>query len=62
MPTEGTTEAALDAKLHGLSRNDAAERAAVISKIYRDGGHSGAIRRHRIPPAYWRSLLSARST
>lgn len=35
--------AALDAKLQGLSRNDAAERAALISKTYRDGGNSGAI-------------------
>ncbi|HEV7635315.1 MAG TPA: small ribosomal subunit Rsm22 family protein [Bradyrhizobium sp.] len=36
-------KAALDAKLQGLSRNDAAERAALISKTYRDGGGSGAI-------------------
>jgi ribosomal protein RSM22 (predicted rRNA methylase) len=36
--------AALDAKLEGLSRNDAAERAAAISKTYRDGGGSAAIR------------------
>src|SRR5487761_2451336 len=35
--------AALDAKLQGLSRNDAAERAALISRTYRDGGNSGAI-------------------
>jgi ribosomal protein RSM22 (predicted rRNA methylase) len=35
---------ALDAKLQGLSRNDAANRAAVISKTYRDGGGSGAIK------------------
>jgi ribosomal protein RSM22 (predicted rRNA methylase) len=35
--------AALDARLQGLSRNDAAERAALISKTYRDGGNSGAI-------------------
>lgn len=35
--------AALDAKLQGLSRNAAAERAALISKTYRDGGNSGAI-------------------
>jgi hypothetical protein len=62
MRTEGATEAALDAKLHGLSRNNAAERAAVISKTYRDRGHSGAIRRQRIRPACWRSQLSARST
>jgi ribosomal protein RSM22 (predicted rRNA methylase) len=37
-------KAALEAKLHGLSRSDAAERAAVISRTYRDGGNSGAIR------------------
>jgi ribosomal protein RSM22 (predicted rRNA methylase) len=37
-------KAALDAKLEGVSRNDAAERAASISKTYRDGGGSGAIR------------------
>src|SRR5258705_3156033 len=36
-------KAALDAKLRGFSRNDAAERAASISKNYRDGGGSGAI-------------------
>ena len=35
--------AALDAKLQGLSRNDAADRAALISRTYRDGGNSGAI-------------------
>src|ERR1700752_4027778 len=37
-------KAALDAKLQGLSRSDAAERAALISRTYRDGGNSGAIR------------------
>ena len=37
-------KAALDARLQGLSRNAAAERAAIISKTYRDGGGSGAIR------------------
>jgi ribosomal protein RSM22 (predicted rRNA methylase) len=36
-------KAALEAKLHGLSRTDAASRAALISKTYRDGGGSGAI-------------------
>ena len=35
--------AALEAKLQGLSRSDAAERAAVISRTYREGGNSGAI-------------------
>jgi len=37
-------KAALDARLQGLSRTDAAGRAALISKTYRDGGGSGAIR------------------
>ncbi|MGA7807155.1 small ribosomal subunit Rsm22 family protein [Bradyrhizobium sp.] len=36
-------KAALETKLQGLSRNDIATRAAVISKTYRDGGGSGAI-------------------
>jgi ribosomal protein RSM22 (predicted rRNA methylase) len=35
--------AALETKLLGLSRTDAAGRAALISKTYRDGGNSGAI-------------------
>ena len=37
-------KAALDARLQGLSRNEAAERAALISQTYRDGGGSGTIR------------------
>jgi ribosomal protein RSM22 (predicted rRNA methylase) len=37
-------KAALDTRLHGLSRNDAAGRAALISQTYRDGGNSSAIR------------------
>jgi ribosomal protein RSM22 (predicted rRNA methylase) len=37
-------KAALDAKLQGLSRNDAAERAARISASYRGGGNSVTIR------------------
>jgi ribosomal protein RSM22 (predicted rRNA methylase) len=41
LPSE--LKAALDARLHGLSRTDAASRAALISKTYRDGGNSGAI-------------------
>src|SRR6202171_6422007 len=36
-------KAALDARLQGLSRIDAAGRAALISQNYRDGGGSGAI-------------------
>ncbi|MGB3447395.1 MAG: small ribosomal subunit Rsm22 family protein [Xanthobacteraceae bacterium] len=36
--------AMLEQQAHGLSRNDAAVRAASISRTYRDGGNSGAIR------------------
>src|ERR1700759_5529602 len=45
-------KAALDARLQGLSRNDAAARAASISKTYRDGGGSGAIRSETDALAY----------
>jgi ribosomal protein RSM22 (predicted rRNA methylase) len=37
-------KAALEAKLHGLSRSDAAQRSARISQTYRSGGGSTAIR------------------
>jgi ribosomal protein RSM22 (predicted rRNA methylase) len=37
-------KAALDARLQGLSRNDTAGRAALISQTYREGGGSGTIR------------------
>jgi ribosomal protein RSM22 (predicted rRNA methylase) len=42
LPSE--LRATLEARLQGVSRNDAAERAAAISKNYRDGGGSGAIK------------------
>src|ERR1700688_1533602 len=45
-------KAALDARLEGLSRSDAADRAAAISKTYRDGGGSGAIRSETDALAY----------
>jgi ribosomal protein RSM22 (predicted rRNA methylase) len=45
-------KAALDAKLHGLSRNDTAERATVISETYRDGGNSGGIKSETDALAY----------
>jgi ribosomal protein RSM22 (predicted rRNA methylase) len=45
-------KAALDAKLRGFSRNDAAERSASISKTYRDGGGSGTIRSETDALAY----------
>ena len=44
--------AALNARLIGLSRNDAAGRAAAISKTYRDGGNSGTIRTETDALAY----------
>jgi ribosomal protein RSM22 (predicted rRNA methylase) len=37
-------KAALDARLQGLSRSDAAGRATLISQTYREGGGSGTIR------------------
>ena len=45
-------KSALDARLQGLSRNDAAARAAIISRTYRDGGGSGAIRTETDALAY----------
>jgi ribosomal protein RSM22 (predicted rRNA methylase) len=44
--------AALEARLQGVSRSDAAERAAAISKTYRDGGNSAAIRSETDALAY----------
>src|SRR5947199_8726821 len=52
-------KAALDAKLQGLSRNAAAERAALISQTYRDGGGSGAIRSETDALAYALSRMPA---
>jgi ribosomal protein RSM22 (predicted rRNA methylase) len=45
-------KAALDGKLRGFSRNDAARRAASISKTYRYGGGSGGIRSETDALAY----------
>ncbi len=45
-------KAALDARLQGVSRNDAAERAARISQTYRGGGNSVAIRSEADALAY----------
>jgi ribosomal protein RSM22 (predicted rRNA methylase) len=45
-------KAALEAKLHGLSRSDAAERSARISQTYRCGGSSVAIRSEADALAY----------
>jgi ribosomal protein RSM22 (predicted rRNA methylase) len=45
-------KAALEAKLHGLSRSDAAERSARISETYRGGGGSAAIRTEADALAY----------
>src|SRR5213596_2680756 len=45
-------KAALNARLQGLSRNDTAERASLISQTYRDGGGSSAIRSEADALAY----------
>src|SRR3954470_3411290 len=45
-------KAALDGKLRGFSRNDAAGRSATISKTYRDGGGSRGIRSETDALAY----------
>jgi len=45
-------KSALDARLQGLSRNDAAGRAAVISQTYRDGGGSTEIKSETDALAY----------
>jgi ribosomal protein RSM22 (predicted rRNA methylase) len=45
-------KAALDGKLRGFSRSDAAGRSAAISKTYRDGGGSGGIRSETDALAY----------
>ncbi|UZE48808.1 small ribosomal subunit Rsm22 family protein [Rhodopseudomonas sp. P2A-2r] len=50
LPAELT--AALNTKLHGLSRNDAAARSDAISKTYRSGGGSTAIRSETDALAY----------
>jgi ribosomal protein RSM22 (predicted rRNA methylase) len=50
LPAELT--AALNAKLHGLSRTDAAQRSAAISQTYRDGGGSTAIKTEADALAY----------
>lgn len=39
-----TLRAALEQRAHGVSRDDVAARAATISRTYRSGGNSGAIR------------------
>ncbi|NOJ45526.1 small ribosomal subunit Rsm22 family protein [Bradyrhizobium archetypum] len=50
LPTE--LKAALDSKLRGFSRSDAAGRASVISQAYRGGGGSGTIRTEADALAY----------
>ncbi|MGY3609854.1 MULTISPECIES: small ribosomal subunit Rsm22 family protein [unclassified Bradyrhizobium] len=45
-------KAALDARLQGVSRNEAASRAAAISRTYRDGGGSGTIKSETDALAY----------
>ncbi len=50
LPAELKT--ALDVRLRGFSRSDAADRAALISKTYRDGGGSGTIKSETDALAY----------
>ncbi|WP_371420255.1 small ribosomal subunit Rsm22 family protein [Tardiphaga sp.] len=50
LPAELT--AALNARLHGFSRNDAAERSDAISRTYRSGGGSTTIRNESDALAY----------
>ena len=50
LPAELKT--ALEARLQGVSRSDAASRAASISRTYRDGGGSAAIRTETDALAY----------
>jgi ribosomal protein RSM22 (predicted rRNA methylase) len=50
LPAELKT--ALEARLHGLSRSDAAKRSARISETYRGGGGSAAIRTEADALAY----------
>jgi ribosomal protein RSM22 (predicted rRNA methylase) len=57
LPAELT--AALNTKLHGLSRNDAAVRSDAISKTYRSGGGSTAIRSETDALAYAASRMPA---
>jgi ribosomal protein RSM22 (predicted rRNA methylase) len=52
-------KAALDARLQGVSRNAAAERAALISQTYRDGGGSSAIRSEADALAYTLARMPA---
>ena len=50
LPAELKT--ALDVRLRGFSRSDAADRAALISRTYRDGGGSGTIKSETDALAY----------
>src|ERR1700730_686341 len=52
-------KAALEAKLHGLSRSDVGERSARISETYRSGGGSAAIRTEADALAYALARLPA---
>jgi ribosomal protein RSM22 (predicted rRNA methylase) len=52
-------QAALAARLEGLSRNETAQRAARISQTYRDGGGSGGIRSDSDALAYAMARMPA---
>src|SRR5258708_218721 len=51
-PRPAELKSALEQKLQGLPRNEAASRAALISKTYRDGGGSRAIKSETDALAY----------
>jgi ribosomal protein RSM22 (predicted rRNA methylase) len=51
-PLPAELKAALDARLQGLSRHEIAERAALISRTYRDGGASSVIASEQDALAY----------
>src|SRR6266436_8194581 len=52
-------KSALDAKLQGVSRNETAARAALISRTYRDGGSSVAIQSSTDALAYGLARMPA---
>jgi ribosomal protein RSM22 (predicted rRNA methylase) len=52
-------KAALEARLEGVSRIEAASKAALISSTYRDGGGSGAIRSESDALAYAMARMPA---
>src|SRR5258707_1803576 len=58
-PLPAELKAALDAKLQGVSRDETAARAALISRTYRDGGSSVAIQSSTDALAYGLARMPA---